>query len=163
MAISFGYTDSSKTPLSVSVPNLTYASDFSVRDEKSTEIIITNTTSPLDQPETIRFAWQTVGNVYNNTDIATENQAITRRGLQLLTQVNDIIRVTPDSESGHCDCAYDLPISAHLVLRVPLNNNVTADTVMQVALRCVATLFDGSNSTSRLNSMLRGSLKPKDM
>lgn len=96
MATSFGYTDSVSTTISVAVPTLSYAKDFSIRTERAEEVILTNTTSPLDQPETIRFAIQNVGNVYAGTPVAVESQSITKRGVQLLIQLNDILRVTPD-------------------------------------------------------------------
>lgn len=166
MATSFGYTDSVLTTLNVAVPQLSYAKDYSVRTERAEEVILTNTTSPLDQPETIRYAIQNVGNVYAGTPVAVESQSVTKRGVQLLIQLNDILRVTPDEESSsNCCCIapYDLPISTHIVIRVPLNSNVTADTVLQVVKRNVAALFEGNNTSARLNSMLRGALKPSTM
>lgn len=165
MATSFGYKDSVTTMLQLPIPTLSYAKDFSIRTERAEEIILTNTTSPLDQPETIRFAIQNVGNVYAGTPVAVESQSVTKRGVQLLIQLNDILRVTPDEEATTCGCfaPYDLPISAHIVLRVPLNSNVSADVALQVLKRNVAALFDGDVTSARLNSMLRGALKPSTM
>lgn len=95
MATSFGFTDSTTTKLQLSLPTLNYAKDYSVRTERADEVILTNTTSPLDQPETIRIAIQNVGNVYSGTPVAIESQSVTKRGVQLLIQLNDILRVTP--------------------------------------------------------------------
>lgn len=162
MATSFGYTDSVTTQLSVAVPTLSYAKDFSVKQETASEVVLTNTTSPLDQPETIRYAIQNIGNIYTGTGIDPSFMSVTKRGVSLLVQLNDILRVTPDDVTC-CDAAYDLPIATHIVIRVPLNSNVDADTVLQVVKRNVAALFEGEADSSRLNAMLRGALKPSTM
>lgn len=163
---SFGYTDTkAANPLSISVPQLDYSKDFSrdTRVSRSGEVILTNVTSPLDQPETLRLAIENVANVYANTQIPTYNRSVTTRGVQLLLQTNDILRVS-DAASSDVDCccdgSFDLPISCHMVIRVPLNQYITADVVMQVAKRNFGMLFDGNNTTARLNQLLRGTLLP---
>lgn len=163
---SYGYTDSITTPKSVSIPDLDYAKDFAVTKDTADEVILTNVTSPVDQPEIIRFGYQSVGNVYTNTGIDPSFVSVTRKGISVVAQVNDILRVTSDTDGTEC-CApvqYDLPIQSHFVIKVPLNQNITADVALAAAKRAFATLFaTGSVTSERLNAMLRDALKPSTM
>lgn len=165
MAQSFGYQDTTTTKLQVPVPTLSYAKDFSVKSETPTEVVLTNTTSPLDQPETLRFAIQNISNIYSGTGIDPAMASVTKRGVSLVVQLNDILRITPDADAADCCCTAvtDLPISTHIVIRTPLNSNISADTILSVVERNIAALFDGKVASDRLNAMLRGALKPSSM
>lgn len=167
MSSSFGYTDSVTTTKNVAVPQLSYAKDFSVKTETPSEVVITNVTSPLDQPETIRFAVQNVKDIYNGTAVDPTAMSVSRNGLSLVVQVNDILRVTPtEGEACCCGQGYmDFPISTHIVVRTPVAQYIDADTVMTVVKRNISALFgEGADVTSaRLNQMLRGALKPSTM
>lgn len=161
---SYGYTDSITTPKTLEVPDLDYAKDFAVTKDSADEVILTNTTSPVDQPETIRFGYQTVANVYTNTGIDPNFMAITKQGISLVAQVNDIMRVENNSEDCCSPLAYDLPIQAHVVIKVPKNQFVTADVALNAAKRAFASLLaTGSVTSERLNAMLRDALKPSTM
>lgn len=160
---SFGYTDTNAAkPLSVNIPDLAYLTDFSMdsRNQKTGEVILTNTTTPIDQPEILRFAIENVANVYANSNIPSYNRSVTTRGVSLLLQVNDILRVSDPGSECCCGQTFDLPISTHIVLRVPLNQFVTANEVMAVAKRNFAMLFAGADNSARLNELLRGTLSP---
>lgn len=159
-----GYTDTIPTKKSIEIPDLSWAADFAVKRDDPSEVILTNTTSPLDQPETIRFAYQSIADIYKNTGIDPSFVATTKRGISLLAQVNDTYRVESEGTTGCCGVTYDLPISAHVVLRVPVNQQVTSDIVLDVLLRAVATLFNtGETSSARVNALLRGALMPTGM
>lgn len=161
---SFGYTAPAST-ITISVPKLDWTQFSSDnRKQKSGELILQNTTSPLDQPETIRWAIENIGNVYNGTDIPTTNRSITTRGVSLVIQVNDILRVSDESDPECCcgNGAFDLPISTHIVVRVPLNQYVTAEKAMEVLKRDLAAVYNGADSPDFLNQLLRGSLNPKE-
>lgn len=168
MATSFGYTDKITQQKNIAVPELSYSSDFSVKSETPNEVVITNVTSPLDQPETIRFAQQPVKDIYNGTAVDPTAMSVARQGISLVVQVNDILRVTPDGGENNCCCDggyMDFPISTHIVIRTPVAQYITADTIMTVVKRNFAALFgEGADVTSaRLNQMLRGALKPSTM
>lgn len=161
---SYGYTDSITTAKNVAIVDLDYAKDFAVTKDTADEVVITNTTSPVDQPETIRFGYQTVGNVYANTGIDPSMMAITKQGISLVAQVNDILRVTNNDENCCSPIVYDLPIQAHVVIKVPKNQFVTADVALTAAKRAFSALFaTGQVTSARLNAMLRDALKPSEM
>lgn len=162
---SFGYTDSASATKNIAIPDLSYTTDFAVTKDVADEVVLTNRTSPIDQPETIRFGYQNVANVYANTGIDPSYMSVTKRGVSLVAQVNDILRVTCESAENSCNMnVVDLPLTAHVVVKVPLNQYVTAETAMAVVNRAISSLYDtGKTSTSRLEAMLRHALTPTGM
>lgn len=160
---SFGYTDSVATKKSIQIPDLSYDKDFATTKETSDEVILTNVTSPLDQPERLRYSIQSIGNVYSGTGIEPSYQSVSKRGVSVLGQVMDTILVTPTDEGGCCCAAsYMLPIEAHWVARAPIHQAVTAEMVLTVLLRSFSTAFGtGLITADRLNAILRGALNPR--
>jgi hypothetical protein len=120
------------------------------------EIVMTNITSPIDRPENIRLAFTDVVNIYNGTSIEPSVAAPTKRGVSVLAQVTDIASVT---DSTDADFRVDLPLSAHLVLKVPASEYVTPAMVQALIGRLLSSLYDtGSTSENRLAAILRGAL-----
>jgi hypothetical protein len=112
----------------------------------------------MDQPEVIRVQASEIADVYKNTRIDPSAYAGSRKGISIVCQVNDILRVTETTDPTYC---VDLPISCHMVLKVPQNANITADAIMSTAGRCLATLFDSNQLTSgRIGNLLRGAMIP---
>lgn len=164
MTTSLGYTDSVTTQKTLSIPDLSYAKDFAVTRDTPDEVVITNTTSPIDQPETIRFGYTTVADVYRNTGIDPSVAAVSKRGASIVIQLNDILRVSCGSETSCSPVQFDLPISTHIVVKVPINQYITADLVKQEVLRNVAALFGtGEVTSARIDSLLRHALQPTGM
>lgn len=162
---SFGYTDSIGTTKNIAIPDLSYTTDFAITKEVADEVVLTNRTSPIDQPETIRFGYQNVANVYANTGIDPSYMSVSRRGVSLVAQVNDILRVSCDGGENACNLSIiDLPMTAHIVVKVPLIQYVTAELAMGTVNRAISSLYDtGKTSTSRLEAMLRHALTPTGM
>lgn len=165
MSSSFGYTDTLSATKNVAVPQLSFATDFTVQKDEPSEVVLTNMTSPLDQPETIRFAITPVKDIYSGTAVPMAARAAAMNGISLLVQVNDILRTTVEGSTCNCLGYYDTPISVHMVIRAGINQYVTTDNVMSVVKRQIASLFaSGTDVTNaRLSALLRGSLKPADM
>lgn len=163
--ISNGFID---TPVS-GVPSLTqpravlnFEADFRVKsNQPGKEMVLTNITSPIDRPEKIRIAYSDIANVYSGTGIEASVLAPTKRGVSILAQVTDVISVTDDVDS---DYRIDLPVSYHLVIKVPASQYVTASTVQAGIGRLLSSLYDtGVANTSRLEAILRGSLVPSGL
>lgn len=158
-AISNGYTDTISTLKSVSIPDLDYSVDFAVTSDKPGEVILTNVTSPLDRAETIRFALTQIKDVYTNTDIDAAYKAPSHQGVSLVAQVSDVWRYSDSSNLALP--AIDLPLSAHLVLKVPKSSYITADQYLSLVKRAFSLMFDtGAVTSARLLEMLKGSLDP---
>lgn len=163
-SISAGYTD---TPIS-GVTTLTFprglvnfGADFRVKSETANEAIITNLTTPVDRPERIRFSYSDVANIYSGTDVDPSVYAPSKRGVSVLTQLTETFSVTDSVDTTY---RVDLPVSAHLVLKVPASEYLTAELIEAMIGRLVSSLFEtGSLTDSRLKALLRGSLLPTDL
>jgi hypothetical protein len=159
-----GYTDTAIAGVSsLNFPRglVNITQDFRVKSNTGKEVILTNLTSPIDRPENIRLAYTDIANVYNGTGIESSLSAPSKRGVSVLTQVTDVISVTDDTDA---DYRIDLPMSAHLVLKVPASEYITSAQVQALIGRLLSCLFDtGSTQTSRLEAILRGSLVPSEL
>lgn len=158
---SFGYTDT--TPAGgatkeLTRPNLNFNVDFAKTEDSENKCILTNLTSPYDQPESMRFELADIKNIYNGTSIDPSVYAPSRAGISLLCQVNDILRVTDSEDSTY---QVDLPISVHFVVKMPKSQYITAHDIESVVARCVSSMYEtDSDGVSRLDALVRGSMVP---
>lgn len=162
--ISKGYTDTPTTAnpvLTLPRPNLNWNEDYRVTKNTGDETVMINLNSPLDRPEKVRLAVSKVANVYGGTDIDPSVHAPTKRGISILAQRTSTLSVTDETASND---RIDLPLSFHIVAKIPVSEHITADIVQQELARTFSTLFDTDVETSgRLNSIMRGSLTPKEL
>lgn len=162
---SLGFTD---TPVE-GVPSLTFpravlniAEDFRVKSNNAgKEVILTNITSPIDRPEKFRIGYTEVANVYSGTGIEATVSSPSKRGVQILAQVTEVIQITDDTDPEY---RIDLPVSYHLVIKVPVSDQITGTDVQAGVGRLLSGLFDtGATTTTRLESILRGALVPSEL
>lgn len=163
--ISTGYTDTAITGVSALTFNrglLNFAKDFRVKSNApGKEVILTNVTCPVDRPEKIRIGFSEVSNVYNGSGIEVPVTAPSKKGTQILAQVTEVISVTDDTDP---DYRLDLPVSYHLVIKVPTSEYVTSSVIMTGLGRLMSSIFDtGDLTNTRLEAILRGALLPADL
>lgn len=140
---------------------MNFKTDFRVKSNGIKEMVMTNLTSPIAKPESVRIAVTDVANVYSGTDLEPSVFAPSKKGMSILVQLTNVLTVT---DSANPDYIADLPISAHLVLKVPNNENLTASMLQENLGRLLSCLFDtGSTESSRLEAILRGSLVPSEV
>lgn len=160
------YTDSSQYTLSTSWKGIDWGSDFRIKSENSNELILTNLTSPIDRPETVRVGHQPISNIYKNTGIDGNYYAPTTGGIKLLTALYETWQYADAADSAANP--WYLPVSGTLTLSVPNIDAITADDVLAFAIRLIATLMetpsaDAAANSERFRSLLRGSLRPSDL
>lgn len=161
LAYSFGYTDSVSQTKTISIPDLSYGKDFAVSKEEPSETDIVNLTTPVDQTESVRFAITSIANVYKDTGIDPAYYGATTKGFSLVAQVSDVLRVTDDTNPAFCQ---DFPVSAHIVVKGPKSQYLSADNLMVVINRAIAALYaTGKTDSSRLNELVRGALTPQEL
>lgn len=161
--ISWNRSDTAVTPSVGSfTPNsLNYAADFAKRSGTGGDITIVNTTGPADRSETIRYAVSKISNVYSGTSVDPSAFALSKRGASVLVQVNDIITVT-DSTTNY---RYDLPISAHLVVKTSLDEVITSEVLTAIVARLVGATYEQSGTSvgERLSKLIRGAVTPSSL
>lgn len=162
--LSVNYTDTAVTggtAIKLSLPQLNWGADFRVTRDDAGEAKVTNLTSPLDQPESFRFAHSTVQDVYKNTGIDPTLYYASRRGTQILCQLTDVYSVTDSSSPDYLAL---LPVEAHLVVKVPNNDLLTPERVEALITRMLAGLYEtDQNQYTRLSGLLRGALLPSTL
>lgn len=149
------------TPASLTVAALNFAADYRVTQRKGNEVTLTNITAPTDAPETYRFGYSEIPNIYMDTGIEKSMWLPTKRGLSVILQLKSVY-----SLSDSADATYRalLPMWAHMVLRYPNHQLVTPAVVQTHIKRMLAGLYDtGTTDTSRLSALMRGSVLPKDL
>lgn len=147
--------------LSLPISVLNYAADFGVQDGSGAELHLINNTSPIDCPETVRYAITDVANIYKGTAIDPNLFMDTKRGVSLLVQLNQVYTVTDAAVPAYTRV---LPIKAHMVLQLPVDQVLTADMVKDIVGRLNSCLFDtGVVTSARISRLLRGSLRPSDL
>lgn len=149
--------------LSLPMSVLNFAADFRVKDSDSKkETIITNMTSPIDRPETIRIGVSEIKNVYTGTGIDPSVMSPSKKGVSIVCQIKGTWTVTDSVDASY---RVDLPVEAHIVMKIPAHELITADVTKAWVGRMAAGLVEntGLADSTRLNSLLRGSLLPSDM
>lgn len=162
---SVGYTDtpiSGVTSLAFARGIVNFGSDFRVKSNNAgKEVVLTNITSPVDRPEKIRVGYTDVANIYAGTGVEPTVSAPTKRGVQILAQVTEVLSVTDNTDP---DFRIDLPVSYHLVMKVPSSEYITPADIETGIGRLLSSLYDsGVTTTSRLAAILRGALVPSEL
>lgn len=145
-------------PNEIELDNILYADMATVQEEPG-EVIITDPSAPIDRPHTLRYAVQNVNNVYSGTSIDPSVYAPTRRGVSLVIQNNVVASVTDTNDSSY---RVDLPISAHLVIKVPASDYLTSGQIYDIIRELYSGLYDQSGSP-KIGALIRGALKPNEI
>lgn len=162
--VAINHTDTAVSGVSTLALNravLNFKSDFCIKQDDPGEAIISNRTSPIDCPEKFRFACSPVKDIYQNTDIEPSARAASRRGSRILCQLSDVYTLTDSSDATF---RVNLPMEGHIVLTLPNDNNITEGMLLAFIGRLISGLFEtGSQTASRLQSLLRGAMLPSDL
>jgi len=105
---------------------------FAYSKDEPGESIYTNTLAALDQPNQLRFAASAVADAFKNTGV-TPGSRQRKDGMSYLWQVQEVWKV-----SDPADAAFEpiyLPVSAHVVLKWPLDSYVNANGLRNLVLR----------------------------
>lgn len=138
-----------------------YKADWRVKSSTGNEVILTNITSPIDASETMRLACTDIKNIYTGTAIEPSLMSPSKSGISVLCELKETISV---SDPANTDLDLRLPVSYHVVIKLPRSGYITTSDVATGLGRLVSGFFDtGSTATTRLEAILRGSLVPTDL
>lgn len=159
--ISTGCTDtavSGVTAPSITMPVLNYGVDYRVKSESNKEVVLVNTSCPLDQIETVRFGFSEIANIYAKSGLNSDQISGPLKGVNVLAQINETLKVTDTANAAYSQY---LPVSAHMVIKVPQSGYITPAIVNTLITRLVATLYE--NGVSNISSLTKGVLAPKSL
>jgi hypothetical protein len=151
LVIGSAQTITSETILTPKVPVFgSYA--YSVDDPGNA--ILKNVVGALDQPHSIRYAINSVADVFKQSEVAPYAGQSTA-GVNILVQLNESWKIQQAMTS--LDIGY-LPVSAHIVLKLPTDALVTSSVVEALLARLIGTLSRSSVGTreSVLDLLLHG-------
>lgn len=152
---------SGATAATLSLPIINYRVDWGKQTNSGSEAFITNATAPLNAPQRFKFARTDIANVFTNSGIEPNMMTPSKRGVSVVCQLNSIFDVV-DSENAAFK--QQLPMSCHVVIKVPSSDLITSEVIKDYLCRTLAGLFDtGSSDTDRLTMLIRGSLLPSEM
>lgn len=162
---SFGYTNTSTASLkSTSVlPDLAIANSYAVKSLGKDEVILTNTTAPVDQPETFRVASQRVANIYNNSGIDPQYYTASKYGRSIVIGCDSVGKYSVTQGSTQLDKLF--PLKCHLVISAPENANCDKEDILKAVQRLEAFIHayakDSTNLTETdafIQRMFQGAL-----
>lgn len=140
---------------------LNYAVDFAVVQDTPGEVKISNVTCPTDRPELMRFAVSEVRDIYKGANIDPNLYTPSRRGVSLVVGLSSVYSITDTANASYTAA---VPISGHIVLKMPNNQLLTGQMIKDFLARLTDGMFNtGVVDTTRLQSLFRGSLRPKGM
>lgn len=108
------------------------AGAFAYSKDDPGESVLMNIEAALDQPNSIRYAVSKVADVFKGTP-ATPNQGQRVDGNSHLVQLNEVWKAYDDADTSVV--AEYLPVSAHLVLKLPTHALITGALVETLLLR----------------------------
>lgn len=151
-------TDTDAVGKAITVPNLTYSSNYVVIEDVPEEGMLANITSTaLDTMETLRYGKTAVKNVYASSSIGAANQIPVKTGVRTLTEANFTIQVT-NSVSGD---VFLVPIRAWACLQIPTASFISSNVVEYAMGRLFGAMLNhGSTNNSRQVELVRGALIP---
>lgn len=162
-SLGFSFTDTAfgaPAVLNLVRANTNYGADWSPVKQTPGETIITNITASTDRPEKIRIAYSEVKDVYAGSSIDPAYMAPSKKGFSLVAQITEIARVTETVDASF----YDLPITAHIVIKAPANELVTATVLETILKRLLSSLYNDNLTTiARFNELVRGVVTPPEV
>lgn len=137
------------------VPTQPTLASYAYSKDEPGEAVYSNIAGALDQPNTIRYAVASIADVFKNSPVAPiTDQPVD--GLSILVQVNEVWKVADSANTSFVP--YYLPVSAHMVLKVPTDEYVTAAAVVSLVARLAGAPMRaaGDNMSVALGQLLHG-------
>lgn len=147
------------TAPTLTLPVLNYDSDFRLKKSNAAnEVVMVNTTTGLDEDEQIRVAFNEIADIYKNAGISCDNVSSSKTGYSLLVQLTKTVKVTDSADATY---SAHVPLSVHIVIKVPRMEAVTNETIKLLVSRLFATLYEGG--ALKALGMLKGAISPKGL
>lgn len=159
------YSDASQLTKHVDMPNISWQADYTVVDTTPTEAtLLQKSGADLSQYEKVRIGRQEVPNIYAGTPSINSAKLPDTRGVQAMVELKEVYKATSQATG----VAYDLPVTARVVVRTPYNAAVNKALIQDAVLRACAMLgaqqgsadFSIDTATRTVVDAVRGDLTP---
>lgn len=137
------------------IPPLNYTADFRSLEEGPGRIVMTDITSPTDQPSTLRIAQTSKANVYAGTTIDASAFLANRRGTDTIVEVKEVWSISDAEDPSFLQL---MPVRAAITLSLPTSNLITDELVSGLVGRAIAALFAQGDATNAdgITALLHG-------
>lgn len=155
-------TDTVSTAKTLSIPDLSYAADYSAGGAATLqadhrETLVNTTGTMVMASESLEYALKKLMNVYGGLNIPTIYQGAVKSGRKGV--IKSSLRLTAvNSVSGE---EIIIPIDIHTVIKIPDNNILTPTILVDMVKRHVAALLPtGAVTGNLLANLMRGDVNP---
>lgn len=147
------------TAPSITLPVLNYDADFRLKAvSTANEVVMVNTTTSLDEDEQIRMAVSDISDIYKNAGISCDSVISNKQGYSLLVQLTKTVKIVDSTDATY---TAHVPISAHMVIKIPKHEAITNVVIMDTVKRLVSSLYEGG--TVKALALLKGAVSPKGL
>lgn len=151
----FGFTNVTPSSKTITPITLNVVDSYAPITDEPTEVVLTNTTCPVDQGELVSYKASKVAKVSTTQDIRNPDKVTT--GVQYVVKVEEILSTTSDTDPTF---RVDTPIVAYLTIRHNNSSLVTDAVIGQVVNRLLGASMK-ADGTYRFGDLMRSALKPK--
>lgn len=147
------------TAPSLPLPVINYNSDFRLKNSTNKdEVIMVNTNCAINEDEKVRIAVSSINDIFKTSGIVCDSVGETKEGYSLVAQVTRTVTVADDQNPSYTN---HLPLSAHIVVKVPKHEAITDTVILALIERACATLYE--EGKFKAISMLKGAINPKGL
>lgn len=154
---SYGWTNNTASVADVTPTKIDFAADYAVVSDDPMKVLIKNTTSPIDQIETITFQAQELNQITQEERNA--NPPKVAGGRLVTVKVEDKMRVTSSTDDTFL---VDYPVSCSISFRFAKTTSVTATDLETLLKRAIGALQNSSDGSFRLNKLMMLQLNPNN-
>jgi hypothetical protein len=150
--------DTISAPKSLAIPDLDFAHDYSVVTDSASEARLLNTSGTALEPvEKLRYAKETVNDIYRTIGTLKANQLPSPKGARVLAESTELLSAT-NSVSGQ---ELVVPVRVWTVIESSTHNTVTGEALLWSLKRHIAQLFGtGEVNENMIVRLFRGDLDP---
>jgi hypothetical protein len=112
--------------------------------------------APLDRPEIWTFGSKQVADVYRDTTVPSSAKPASSRGVQIMVRHDSSTTVTDSADTNYYRV---LPFASWICVRVPVNELITADQVLEEVKRMFGGVLRDEDTSGRLAELIRNALK----
>lgn len=149
----WGYTNTTDG-VDITPKALGLKSNYAVVADTANEVVLVNTTTPIDQTEVVTIRSSVIPKVNTSGYLPVPNPAANRTGVTYQVQTEVLLRTTKDDGT-----ITDHPIVFYTHVRHERSGDITAELVQEAFIRHIST-FMHDDGTFRFNEYMRSALQP---